>query len=55
MDMDYGSCCSSIKNAGSRMLNLKNSFKGQFKGDVSCPRCDLGIDDEITYLQAVGN
>ena len=28
------------------MLNLKNNFKGQFKGDVSCPRCDLGIDDE---------
>ena len=30
----------------SRMLNLKNNFKGQFKGDVSCPRCDLEIDDE---------
>ena len=30
----------------SRMLNLKNNFKGQFKGDVSCLRCDLGIDDE---------
>ena len=28
------------------MLNLKNNFKGQFKGDVSCTRCDLGIDDE---------
>ena len=28
------------------MLNLKNNFKGQVKGDVSCPRCDLGIDDE---------
>ena len=28
------------------MLKLKNNFKGQFKGDVSCPRCDLGIDDE---------
>ena len=27
--------------ARSRMLNLKNNFKGQFKGDVSCPRCDL--------------
>ena len=23
--------------ARSRMLNLKNNFKGQFKGDVSCP------------------
>ena len=28
------------------MLNLKNNFKGQFRGDVSCPRCDLGTDDE---------
>ena len=28
------------------MLNLKNNFKGQLKGDVSCPRCDLGTDDE---------
>ena len=28
------------------MLNLKNNFNGQFKGDVSCPRCDFGIDDE---------
>ena len=32
--------------ARSRMLNLKNNFNGQFKGDVSCPRCDLGIDDQ---------
>ena len=32
--------------ARSRMLNLKNNFKGQFKGDFSCPRCDFGIDDE---------
>ena len=32
--------------ARSRMLNLKNNFKGQFKGDVSCSRCDLGISDE---------
>ena len=28
------------------MFNLKNNFKGQFKGDVSCPRCDLRIDDK---------
>ena len=28
------------------MLNLKNNFKGQFRADVSCPRCDLGTDDE---------
>ena len=27
------------------MLNL-NNFKTQFNGDVSRPRCDLGIDDE---------
>ena len=28
------------------MLNLKNKFKGQFRGDVSCPQCDLGKDDQ---------
>ena len=28
------------------MLNLKSNFKGQFKGDVSCSRCDLEIDDK---------
>ena len=32
--------------ARSRILNLKNNFKWQFTGDVSCPRCDLRIDDE---------
>ena len=32
--------------ARSRMLKLKSNCEGQFKGDVSCPRCDLGIDDE---------
>ena len=26
-----------LLKARSRMLNLKNNFKGQFKGDVSCP------------------
>ena len=29
-----------------RMLNLKSNFKGQLKGDVSCPQCDLGVDHE---------
>ena len=41
-----GTEVSLLIKARSRMLNLKNNFKGQFKGDVSCPRCDLGIDDE---------
>ena len=31
--------------ARSGMLNLKNNFKGQFN-EVSCPQCDLVIDDE---------
>ena len=31
--------------ARSKLLNL-NNFKAQFNGDVSRPRCDLGIDDE---------
>ena len=35
-----------LVKARSRMLNLKHNFKGQFRGDVSCPRCDLGTDDE---------
>ena len=35
-----------LKKARLRMLNLKNKFKRQFKDDVSCPRCNLGIDDE---------
>ena len=28
------------------MLNLKNKFKGQFRGDVSCPQYDLGTGDQ---------
>ena len=35
-----------LVKARSRMLNLKHNFKWQFRGDVSCPRCDLGTDDE---------
>lgn len=29
-----------------RILNLKHNFKGQCKGGISCPPCDLGINDE---------
>ena len=32
--------------AKSRMLNFTKYFKGQFKGNVSCPLCDFGKDDE---------
>ena len=44
-----------LKKARLRMLNLKNKFKRQFKGDVSYPLCNLGIDDENHVFEAMQN